>query len=162
MKQQIETFNNTKVHFLELHGVSIKITFIPMYFATMNSRPCITSFLFPWRRHNYIISINSRKNFSRYSVPTGLLNETILTGWFAHELGHIIQYERMNLAEFVAFPFKYFFSLSFRKNFEIEATDIAKEIGFGNEFSEVENFLRSDKRVNKKYQERFKKFYVLD
>ncbi len=163
MKENIfKIFNNTKSRFVELHDVNIEMKPIPMYLATMNCRPAVTSFLFPFKKHNYIISVNSKKNFSRYSIPIDSLNETMVTGWFAHELGHIVQYQKMNRGEFIIFPFKYFFNLNFRKKFEIEATDIARKIGFGNEFSEVEKFLRDDERVNKKYQERFKKFYMLD
>ncbi len=163
MKENIlKIFNNTRNRFIELHGVNIEIKSIPMCLATMNCRPHIASFLFPWGKHNYIISVNSRKNFGRYSIPVESLSNEVLAGWFGHELSHVVQYEKMSLIELIAFPFKYFFNLDFRKNFEIEATHIARGIGFGNELSEVEKFLRSDRRVNKKYQERFKRFYILD
>ena len=155
-----EIFNNTKGKFFELHDITIEIVSIPMYLSTMSCRPKFIYFLFPWKRRRYIISVNSRKEFSRYSIPIDLLSDTLITGWFAHELGHVVQYERMNLKEFLAFPFKYFFSSNFRKSFEIQATDLAREIGFGNEFSEVEFFLKNDSRVSKKYRERFRNFYL--
>ncbi len=159
---QLAIFNNTRNRFLALHKVNIEIVSTPIYLATMKCRPKITSFLLPWKKHDYVISVNSKKNFSRYSIPIGSLNDIVLTGWFAHELGHIVQYEKMNLIEFITFPFRYFLDLDFRKNFEIGATDIARAIGFENEFSEVEKFLMNDGRINKKYRDRFKKFYVLD
>ncbi len=158
----LETFTNTKSRFFQLQNVNIELVPTPLYLATMKCRPKTTSFLFPWKKHEYVISVNSKEKFSRYSIPVHSLNDILLTGWFAHELGHIVQYERMNLIEFITFPFKYFLDLDFRKNFEIEATDIAREVGFKNEFNEVENFLVNDQRVSKKYQERFKRFYVLD
>ena len=155
-------FNNTRSRFVELHNVNIEIVFTPMFLSTMNCRPRLASLVFPWRKRRYIISVNSRKNFGRYSIPVESLSDEVLAGWFGHELSHVVQYEKMSLIELIAFPFKYFFNLDFRKNFEIEATHIAREIGFGNELSEVEKFLRNDRRVNKKYQERFRRFYILD
>jgi len=160
LKDITETVNETRNRFVKLHNVNIKIAFIPMSLATMNCRPTIKSFLFPWKKREYVVSVNSREDFSQYTIPISALGKTALMGWFGHELSHILQYERMGFRELIKFPFKYFLDLSFRKNFEVECTKIAREIGFSDEFNEVEKFLRNDQRVHKKYRYRFERLYI--
>ena len=159
-KKDIEIiFKQAKKYYLETENVSIKLKFTPLYYSTMTSRPKISSFLFPWKKHQYVVNINSFKKTKTFSVPITYFNDSILLGWFGHELAHITQYEKMKTMKFLIFPFLYIFNKKFRRKFEIEADNITKKRGLEKKLVEGIKFIIQDPRVSNAYKIRTKKFY---
>lgn len=155
IKQKIDAI---KEHFPELGDLKIHIVYRPLSFSTMTCRP---SFLpaFPWQSRRYVLSVNSGKEFKKHTLPIRCVEAEILDAWIAHELCHIIQYERMSFWEIVKLPFRYFLNLNFRKNFETECDLLAISKGFGEGLKKGQEFVASDPRVSAEYKKTMEKFY---
>lgn len=154
-----EIFYKAKKYYPELDNISIKLKYTPLFYETMTATPSIYSFLFPWKKRSYVISINSGKQFGRYNVPISSFNDSILLGWFGHELAHLIQYEKMDWLEIMFLPYNFIFNQQFRKKFELEADKITKERGLEKELIKGIKFILEDQRVNRLYKEKTKKYY---
>ena len=114
---------------------------------------------FCFKKAKYKISINANKTFKKFSIPIDCLSESIILGWFGHEIAHILQYEKMSYFEKLFFVFKYVFNKKFRKNFETKADEITKERGLEKELKEGINFTLTDPRVSNAYKKRTREFY---
>jgi len=88
-------------------------------------------------------------------VPTA-----VLKGWFAHELGHIVDYEIRSNMNMVGYGLKYTFSDKFKKACEHQADSIAIEHGFHEEIIATKKYLLQNELVPEAYKEKLRKFYM--
>ncbi len=117
MKLNQEQFDNifqkAKARYPELKHVDINITFNKGRFFTMQAviRP---SSIFNKKR-KYSINVNPRREniFSK-------LSEEDVTGWFGHELAHVIDYETMSNSKLLIFILRYLLDFRFRFSVEIK------------------------------------------
>lgn len=84
----------------------------------------------------------------------------VLKGWFAHELGHIVDYEIRSNVSMIGYGLKYTFSDSFKKACEHQADSIAIEHGFHKEIIATKKFLLQNEFVSEAYKEKLRKYYM--
>jgi len=88
------------------------------------------------------------------------LPEKVLIGWFAHELGHVVDYLPYSNAQMIAYGLKYISSESFRKKAEHAADIIAIDHGFYKEILETKKFILENEMLDEKYKNKIRKYYM--
>lgn len=86
--------------------------------------------------------------------------KAVLKGWFAHELGHIVDYEVRSNVSMIGYGLKYTFSDRFKKAFEHQADSIAIEHGFHKEIIATKKFLLQNDLISEAYKEKLRKYYM--
>ena len=84
----------------------------------------------------------------------------VLKGWFAHELGHIVDYEIRSNLNMVGYGLKYVFSDSFKKACEHQADSIAIDHGFHEEIIATKKFILQNDLIPEAYKEKLRKYYM--
>jgi hypothetical protein len=88
------------------------------------------------------------------------LPEKVLRGWFAHELGHIVDYENHSNVGMIAYGIRYSLSDDYKREREHEADSIAIRNGFKQEIIATKNYLLENDFISPKYQDQLKKYYM--
>lgn len=94
------------------------------------------------------------------SVKVADLPEEILTGWFAHELGHVVDYGDKSTIGMLIYGVKYVLSGKFKREVEHEADRIAISHGFVNEILTTKRFILESDFMGKSYKDKINKFYM--
>lgn len=139
-------FNKTKNVYLDARGLDVELKFKKDIFFTMRGAVKYIS-LFDKKR-KYVVFVNVNK-----TALLSELDETNITAWLAHELAHIIEYEKMSNWELFIFLIRYIFSLKFRFVVEKRVNAYAANNGFANEmFTTWKKFLSLENVLNSKYK----------
>jgi hypothetical protein len=88
------------------------------------------------------------------------LPDDVLVGWFAHEVGHIKDYQQHGFLRMIGFGIRYLTSSSFRKKIEHRADQIAIEHGFHKEVLATKTFLFTNESIEASYRTKMKRFYM--
>ncbi|MEQ8472370.1 MAG: hypothetical protein RIC35_14350 [Marinoscillum sp.] len=88
------------------------------------------------------------------------LDEDVLTGWFAHELGHIVDYEPYSNIEMLKYGLKYMFSDEFKKKVEYAADYIAITYDFKKEILASKRYILENDLLDNAYKDKIKKYYL--
>ncbi len=88
------------------------------------------------------------------------LSEDILMGWFAHELGHLVDYQPHSNLEMIEFGIKYMWFDDFKRKVEHAADQIAIKYGFKEEILASKRFLMESEFKDSSYQDKIKEFYM--
>lgn len=110
-------------------------------------------------RNDYRIKVGLHVRGHDDLVPEDL-NDDVLAGWFAHELGHIIDYANRSNLEMIWYGIKYVFSPKFKKNVECRADRIAIEHGFCREIVAMKRFILENDDLAKPYKDKINRFYM--
>lgn len=86
--------------------------------------------------------------------------KNVLIGWFAHELGHIVDYAPHNTWQMLRFGFKYLLSSKFKKETEHSADVIAVEHGFAPEIIAAKRYILENELMGQKYKDKISKYYM--
>lgn len=88
------------------------------------------------------------------------LPDEVLVGWFAHELGHVLDYQSQSFLGMIGYGIKYISSKGFRKKIEHRADQIAIEHGFHEEILATKKFLFTHEEIDPSYRMKMKRFYM--
>jgi hypothetical protein len=88
------------------------------------------------------------------------LPEEVLRGWFAHELGHIVDYENHSNMGMIAYGIRYSLSDDYKREREHDADSIAIRNGFKQEIIATKKYLLENDFISSKYQDQLKKYYM--
>lgn len=88
------------------------------------------------------------------------LPDEVLMGWFAHELGHVIDYQSRSALSMIGFGLKYLFSRSFRLEAEHRADKIAIEKGFLDQILITKKYILDHHLIEDSYKDKIKKYYM--
>ncbi len=127
--------------------------------ATMNARP-----VFGWG--SMLIKIKAyRIIVADYVRDTGDLQvedmpEEVLEGWFAHELGHVMDYQGRSAWQMVLFGLRYLYSDSFRRKAEYRADQYAIRHGFQEEIIAAKRFILEHDLLSQDYKDKISKYYM--
>jgi hypothetical protein len=127
--------------------------------STMQAQPKIAlSKIFSSNR-NYKITVGIYiKDSDKAHVHD--LPEEVLKGWFAHELGHVVDYESYSNFGMISYGIKYLTSKSFKKEVEHKADEYAINHGFGHEIIEAKKYILSSPLFSEDYQNIIRTFYM--
>jgi hypothetical protein len=126
--------------------------------TTMQAQPVIglSSFFGNKRRYKITLAREVRDTPLKVSqLPT-----KVLAGWFAHELGHLVDYEKHSNAGLISFGLKYLTSNQMKKEVEHEADSIAIEHGFAYELIATKKFLLESEHISVQYKDQLNEFYM--
>ncbi len=91
-------------------------------------------------------------------TPSALPRE-VMQGWFAHELGHIVDYRDRSGRGLLRFGWQYVFSTQFRKQAERRADAFAVEAGFGKALVATKNFILNHTGLPEAYKRTIRTYY---
>ncbi len=128
--------------------------------STMQAQPRFSKILNPLSRREYVILIKTRFKLGDVNLPIEELPMEILIGWLGHELGHIMDYQRMNNAELIWFGLKYLTSNHAIVGAERAADEFAIKQGMREYILEAKNFIFNHADISKNYKNRIKKYYL--
>jgi hypothetical protein len=128
--------------------------------STMQAQPKFIKILSPRHKREYIIFI--RKKFQLGDINTAIedLPKDVLIGWLGHELGHIMDYERMSNLKLVWFGLKYLTSNAAIIDAERTADEFAVKQGMQDYILKTKNFILNHADISEAYKTRIKKYYL--
>lgn len=88
------------------------------------------------------------------------LPDDVLTGWFAHELGHIVDYEPRSNFGMIIYGLRYLFSDKFKRQAEHEADNIAVMNGFAAEIIATKRYILENDFLGDHYKSIITKYYM--
>lgn len=149
------------LQFPELSLVPIDFVFkAKMKNCTMQAQPKVSSFLKHKKKRRYKIKITRHILMEGKLEPIENLPENILVGWFAHELGHIMDYTQRSSLNLTAFGLKYITSKVFVRKAEKAADMHAVDRGFTNELIATKKYILNHPGFTKEYKERIDDLYL--
>ena len=138
-------FQVSKLRYSELNDVEITLIFRNQIFFTIFALLNLKSIF--KKKRKYLVIVNLKK----YAILSKL-SEEHLTGWFGHELAHIVDYEKMSQLQLLLFAIRYIFDLRFRFKVEKRINTYAVNNGFALELFRVWKIFLRMETVNIKYK----------
>jgi hypothetical protein len=127
--------------------------------ATMNARPRVNWNLFRKRHRQYLIGVNPVIKVNN-ETPIEAVPEKALTGWFAHELGHIIDYLDRGGWDLLRFGALYWISDHFRIGAERKADIHAIGHGCADYILATKKYILEHSDLSNAYKTRIEKYYM--
>lgn len=126
---------------------------------TMRAQPVVNALFFfkKWRRYRVDVQGYTQVN---ETISLRELPEAVLVGWFAHELGHVMDYLPRSGWNLAAFGIQYWYSPTFTIGAERKADLIAIEHGFAEEITATKRFLLEESSIPNTYKDRLEKYYM--
>jgi len=154
-----DSFEKVWNRYQSLHKYEITLVQQSIGNSTMQAQPIITlrSLFDGVKRYRINIGHHVR---DEESLVLEKLPEPILIGWFAHELGHVMDYQQHSNLSMIRYGFKYYFSERFKKTVEHAADYIAIANGFQDEVLATKQFILGDERISPTYKSRIKRYYL--
>lgn len=127
--------------------------------TTMRAQP-IVDFSF-WRKSSrkYKIEINAYTSMGS-NIKLEDLNQRVLVGWFAHELGHVVDYLDRSVASMIGFAIGYLLYDNFRLGAERRADLYAIDHGFAPQIVETKKFILGQSSLPNAYKKRIERYYM--
>ena len=147
--------------FIKLRGVSISFKLkdrLPGG-SIMMAQPVFPDLWRGRKNRRYRVLIRRTFNLGGESFVPSELPAEIRLGWFAHELGHIVDYKDRSGWGLVRFGGCYVFSRRYRKLAERRADTYAVEAGFGPELIATKNFILNHARLPEVYKKTIRTYY---
>ena len=133
--------------------------------APMESTPAIGSLFGPRKNRRYHILLNDAQNSFFDPILLRSLPFDAQVGILAHELGHVVYYQELNIFEFGKWGLKYLQDDEFRATHE-RSTDLMPVYhGLGSQIYRYAYFVRKDPSCKSFYQEEkdfMDKYYLTD
>ena len=127
--------------------------------SIMKAQPNIKSVLQLGDDRAYIVYVNKIVKLGDEELPIESLPETVLIGWFGHELGHVIDYESLSNWGLIGFGLGYLLSKSSLRQAENRADRIAIKHGLGQEIIATKNFILNHTGLSEKYKRKIRRLY---
>ena len=138
--------------FPELKDVEIKMVLINGG-APMESRPEIATLFGPRKNRRYLVLLNNEQPSYFEPILLRSLPFDAQVGILAHELGHVVYYEQLNLLQFGKWGIDYLQSDDFRARHE-RSTDLMPVYhGLGSQIYQYAYFVRKDSTCKAFYEE---------
>ncbi len=143
----------------ELSNTKIHIFFTKTVGPTMQARP---PWYFPFiskASRWYEIRISNNEALDK-GIRISELSEEVLKGWIAHELGHIMDYDRRSNWQLINFVLGYLLSPEFKEGAERTADLYALQHGYADELVCTKQFILSNRNLSSAYKARILRYYL--
>ena len=158
-RQLRDWFAETLAAYPELHDRPIYLRKLSMKYSTMRAQPVINRAFFRRATRHYRVDFSNHLKITEH-VRVNELPREVVIGWFAHELGHVVDYLRRPTQGMVAFGLGYALWSRYMRKAEKRADSIAVDHGFGTEVLATKKYLMSHSTLPKHYKKRLKKYYL--
>lgn len=142
-----------------LHSYGFEVVQEQLSASTMQAQPVIDFHNLFGKKRGYRLSL-SEKVLDSEDLIVGDLPEEVLKGWFAHELGHMIDYENHSNAGMIVYGIRYSLSDQYKRECEHEADSIAIRHGFREEIIVAKKYLLENDFISPAYQSQISKYYM--
>lgn len=129
--------------------------------TTMRAQPKLRTYLGSKKNRKFKVQMNSRA-YLMDSVRMDQMPDDVIAGWFAHELGHIMDYLDRSLGEMLFFGLRYLLSHDYRKEVEHRADEIAIEYGMAKEILATKRFILEHSGLPESYKNRIRRYYMTE
>lgn len=153
-----ECFTNVLKRYDNLHKYEIHLHQKKLGNSTMKAQPIIKLKNLFTEVKEYKITVGYHVMDSDTLVEN--IPETALEGWFAHELGHVSDYEQYSNLGMIVYGLKYIFSESFKKKVEHDADYIALKKGFKKEIIATKKYILLGGLFSDRYISNINKYYL--
>ncbi|MBU2913221.1 MULTISPECIES: hypothetical protein [Reichenbachiella] len=154
-----DSFMKVMEKYFPLHTYEVTLKQKPIKTSTMQAQPVITfGGLFTGvKRYRIKLAYYVRDS---ENIKVSELPDDVLTGWFAHELGHVMDYAPYSNWQMIGYGFKYVFSKKFRKQVEYKADYIAIDYGFHKEIVASKRFILNNDMLEDDYKDKISTYYM--
>ncbi|RAI91413.1 hypothetical protein [Algoriphagus yeomjeoni] len=143
----------------ELHSYGFDVIQSNLGSSTMQAQPVINLSDIFGKNRQYKLDV-AEKVLDSDDLYIADLPENVLRGWFAHELGHIVDYENHSNAGMIAYGIRYVLSDKYKREREHEADSIAIRHGFRKDVIAAKKYILENDFISPAYQDQIKKFYM--
>lgn len=150
-------FKEVLKHYTELEEANIILHQRKMPKTTMRAQPKLFSLLFG--TNTYKVELSNNTDLEDH-VRIEQLPDEVLRGWFAHELGHVVDYLGRGFLGMLWFGLRYLSSKKFRVRTEHEADIIAVRHGFSDSILHTKRYILEHSGLSERYKARIKKYYL--
>jgi len=142
-----------------LHDFEIILSMGKIKSSTMQAQPMISlkSIFTGVKRYRIKLNRNIRdhKELEVVDVP-----KDVLKGWFAHELGHVVDYKQHSNLGMIIFGIRYLLVRKYKKKVEHDADYIAITYGYHKEILATKKFIVEHNLIGDKYKNKILKYYL--
>jgi hypothetical protein len=157
----LEEVRFTISHFPELSNNPIDFVFTTgMKRSFMQAQPRWEGLFRHGSKRAYLIKIAPVFHLQGLSIPVEELPKDVLTGWLAHELGHIMDYRGRSGFSLLYFGLAYLVSKRFLMNAERIADTQAINHGLGEYILSTKYFILRNANISEKYRQRIDRLYM--
>jgi hypothetical protein len=125
----------------------------------MRAQPIFNFQFWNKKKRHYRIELSNHTELEKH-IPLPELPETVLTGWFAHELGHVVDYQHRSAVGLIRFGIGYIFMPTYRIGAERQADLYAIEHGFADHLLATKTFILEQSSLPDHYKKRIQKYYM--
>ena len=125
----------------------------------MRAQPIFNGGIFNRKTRHYRVQMSNHVKIAQYVKPKDLPRDVVV-GWFAHELGHVVDYHRKNLLSLIWFIIGYVLFPTHRTGAERRADLFALDRGFGAELMATKVYILDHSSLPNKYKKRIRKYYM--
>ena len=154
-----EWFCRTLAAYPELENHTIYLRKLEMKRSTMRAQPVLNGRFFRRATREYRVDFSSHLDITEH-VVVQQLPEDVVVGWFAHELGHVVDYLHRPALGMLSFGLGYALWSRYFRLAERRADQIAVDHGFGAEVLATKKYLMKHATLPKHYKQRLKKYYL--
>lgn len=145
--------------FTSLHTHTIIVRRLPVINTTMRAQPVLNSHFWSRKKRHYRIDVSNHAQLEQH-IPVQELPLEVLIGWFAHELGHIRDYQDRGPLSMLQFGAGYLLMPTFRSEAERQADLFAIERGFAPHLLATKKYILEQSSLPDAYKKRIQKFYM--
>lgn len=127
--------------------------------TNMRAQPVLDRYIFNKQKRTYKIEMSNHPNFAQY-LKIEELPEVVLVGWFAHELGHVMDYFHRSASNMIQFGLGYWLFPNFRIGAERKADLYAIDNGFAKEILATKKFILEHSSLPNIYKKKIEKYYM--
>jgi predicted metallo-beta-lactamase superfamily hydrolase len=145
--------------FKDLYANKIILSQKPLGKTNMQAQPVRNLHFWSKKKRAYRITMSNHIKFEQYFKPEEL-SEEVLVGWFAHELGHVMDYLDRSGWDLIKFAMGYLFFENHRVGTERRADVFAINAGFSDHLVATKQFILEHADLPGFYKQRIKKYYL--
>ncbi len=145
--------------FPELHSHRLVVRQQAMHITTMQAQPIVNLAFFSRKKRHYIIRLSDNIHL-KDQIRVHELPEEVLVGWFAHELGHLIDYLPRTAANLLKFGIGYLAFPNFRIGAERKADIYAIARGFSAPIIATKKYILEKSSLPGHYKTRIERYYM--
>ena len=143
----------------ELHPRHVVLTYKIVKGSTMKAQPIINLRTLFSKEKQYRVTLAHTVRDTD-DIIVSELPEDVLIGWFAHELGHVIEYLPFSNFQMIIYGLRYLISSNFRKEVEYAADLVALDHGFHAEIMATKRFILEHDLLEENYKQKIRRYYM--
>lgn len=156
-----DCFQKVMKSFEGLHEYEIILNKGKIKSSTMQAQPIISFKSIFTGVKRYRIKLNEHIRDHEELCITDVPDD-VLIGWFAHELGHVVDYKRHSNFSMIIFGIKYLLFKRFKKKVEHDADYIAITYGYHEEILATKRYIIEHDLIGEKYKNKILKYYLAE